>query len=138
MSLASLTVHQLSFYFGLEPILENVSFSLNPGERVGLIGPNGAGKTTIFNLIAGTLAPTRGSIRFQGREIGGEPANKVAHHGIEIRRTSETQAGQIFVPQVNIFLMIGVDDRVNRALFAALPGEAAPTPTPRPSRRSRR
>jgi hypothetical protein len=36
-----------------------------------------------------------------------------------------------------VFLMIGVDDRVNRALFAALPGEAAPTPTPRPSRSPR-
>jgi hypothetical protein len=36
-----------------------------------------------------------------------------------------------------VFLMIGVDDTVNRALFAALPGEAAPTPTPRPSRSPR-
>jgi hypothetical protein len=36
-----------------------------------------------------------------------------------------------------VFLMIGVDDAVNRALFAALPGEAAPTPTPRPSRSPR-
>ncbi|HSM38394.1 MAG TPA: hypothetical protein VK838_03610, partial [Candidatus Limnocylindrales bacterium] len=33
-----------------------------------------------------------------------------------------------------VFLMIGVDDAVNRAMFAALPGEAAPTPSPRPSR----
>jgi hypothetical protein len=36
-----------------------------------------------------------------------------------------------------VFLMIGTDDAVNRALFAALPGEAAPTPTPRPSRSPR-
>ena len=52
------------------------------GEILGLIGPNGSGKSTTFNLIAGALRPTAGSIRFLGREIGGLPANRVAHCGI--------------------------------------------------------
>ena len=77
-----LEVSGLTKMFGGFTAVNAVDFALAEGEILGLIGPNGSGKSTIFNLIAGTLAPTRGSIRFQGREIGGEPANKVAHHGI--------------------------------------------------------
>ena len=77
-----LEVSGLTKQFGGFTAVNEVSFALGAGEILGLIGPNGSGKSTIFNLIAGTLAPTRGSIRFEGRELGGEPANKVAHHGI--------------------------------------------------------
>jgi len=52
------------------------------GEILGLIGPNGSGKSTTFNLIAGSLVPTAGSIRFFGREIAGRTANRVAHYGV--------------------------------------------------------
>jgi len=47
-----------------------------------LIGPNGSGKSTTFNLLAGALAPTGGSIQFLGREIAGQAAFRVAHLGI--------------------------------------------------------
>ncbi|HZM36726.1 MAG TPA: ATP-binding cassette domain-containing protein [Burkholderiales bacterium] len=77
-----LEVSGLTKMFGGFTAVNAVDFALAEGEILGLIGPNGSGKSTIFNLIAGSLAPTHGSIRFQGREIGGEPANKVAHHGI--------------------------------------------------------
>ena len=43
-----------------------MSLSVQPGSIAGLIGPNGAGKTTLFNLIAGTLPVTSGSIVFEG------------------------------------------------------------------------
>ena len=62
--------------------VNKVSFSVREGEILGLIGPNGSGKSTIFNLIAGALAPTAGSIRFRGAEIGGLTADRVAHAGI--------------------------------------------------------
>ena len=62
--------------------VNKVSFSVKEGEILGLIGPNGSGKSTIFNLIAGALPPTAGSIRFRGAEIGGLPADRVAHAGI--------------------------------------------------------
>jgi branched-chain amino acid transport system ATP-binding protein len=52
------------------------------GEILGLIGPNGSGKSTTFNLIAGALKPSGGSVRFLEREIAGLPAYRVAHTGI--------------------------------------------------------
>jgi branched-chain amino acid transport system ATP-binding protein len=62
--------------------VKNVSFEVAEGEILGLIGPNGSGKSTTFNLIAGALQPTSGSVRFRGDEIGGLPAYRVAHAGI--------------------------------------------------------
>src|SRR5437763_780958 len=62
--------------------VKNVSFEVAEGEILGLIGPNGSGKSTTFNLIAGALPPSAGSVRFQGQEIGGLPAYRVAHAGI--------------------------------------------------------
>jgi branched-chain amino acid transport system ATP-binding protein len=62
--------------------VKNVSFDVAEGEILGLIGPNGSGKSTTFNLIAGALRPTAGSVRFLGREIAGLPAYRVAHAGI--------------------------------------------------------
>ena len=62
--------------------VKNVSLEVAEGEILGLIGPNGSGKSTTFNLIAGALKPTAGSVRFRGAEIGGLPAYRVAHAGI--------------------------------------------------------
>src|SRR5436190_7377279 len=62
--------------------VKNVSFEVAEGEILGLIGPNGSGKSTTFNLVAGALKPSAGSVRFRGAEIGGLPAYRVAHAGI--------------------------------------------------------
>lgn len=58
------------------------SLELRAGEILGLIGPNGSGKSTTFNMISGTLKPTAGSIRLDGRDIGGMPPDRVCHLGI--------------------------------------------------------
>lgn len=52
-----LTVNRISKSFGLEPILKHISFSIAPGERVGLIGPNGSGKTSLLRIVAGQEPP---------------------------------------------------------------------------------
>jgi branched-chain amino acid transport system ATP-binding protein len=77
-----LTVSGLTKQFGGFTAVNRVGFELREGEILGLIGPNGSGKSTTFNLIAGTLAPSAGSIRFRGREIAGHGASRVAHYGI--------------------------------------------------------
>lgn len=54
-------------YFKVSPILDNVSFQIKKGETVGIIGRNGSGKSTLLQMICGTLNPSGGSIKTQGR-----------------------------------------------------------------------
>ena len=77
-----LEVGGLTKRFGGFTAVKEVGFEVGEGEILGLIGPNGSGKSTIFNLIAGALRPTEGSIRFRGREIGGLTPARVCHLGI--------------------------------------------------------
>ncbi len=77
-----LTVEGLSKRFGGFLAVNQVSFEVREGEILGLIGPNGSGKSTTFNLIAGNLRPTSGSIRLEGTEIGGLSAHAICHQGI--------------------------------------------------------
>jgi len=77
-----LEVRDLVKRFGGFTAVNNVSFTVDQGEILGLIGPNGSGKSTIFNLLSGTLAPTAGSIRFHGREIAGRPPHRIINQGI--------------------------------------------------------
>ena len=77
-----LAVEGLVKRFGGFTAVSDVSFKVDQGEILGLIGPNGSGKSTIFNLLSGTLAPTAGSIRFHGREIGGRPPHRIINQGI--------------------------------------------------------
>jgi branched-chain amino acid transport system ATP-binding protein len=77
-----LAVTELSKRFGGFLAVDRVSFEVRQGEILGLIGPNGSGKSTTFNLIAGMLTPSGGSIRFEGAEIGGLPAHRVCRLGI--------------------------------------------------------
>ncbi|WP_425052204.1 ABC transporter ATP-binding protein [Psychromarinibacter sp. S121] len=66
-----LEVRGLSKRFGGLVVSENIDFDLKPGDRKALIGPNGAGKSTFANLVTGILAPSGGTIRFDGQDIGG-------------------------------------------------------------------
>jgi len=79
---ALLSVRGLTRRFGGFTAVHKVSFTLAQGEILGLIGPNGSGKSTTFNLIAGTLAPSAGSIRLRGEEIGGAMPNRICRAGI--------------------------------------------------------
>jgi len=55
--------------FGRVVIAEDLSFTVDAGETVGIVGPNGAGKTSLFGLISGDLAPGAGQVKFGGRNI---------------------------------------------------------------------
>jgi branched-chain amino acid transport system ATP-binding protein len=64
------------------PVIADLSFSVQEGEAVGIVGPNGAGKTTLLNLIAGDLAPERGTIHFDGRDVTRLRPDKRCHAGL--------------------------------------------------------
>ena len=59
-----LQVTQLSKTYGLDPILEDINFTLNPGDRFGLVGINGTGKTTLIRIIVGEETPDKGAVNF--------------------------------------------------------------------------
>jgi ATPase subunit of ABC transporter with duplicated ATPase domains len=67
-----LKVSSLSKSYGGDPVLVDVSFVLNDGERIGLIGPNGSGKSTLLRVLAGELQPDAGSVWL-------DPASSVAY-----------------------------------------------------------
>ncbi|MFZ0725844.1 MAG: ABC transporter ATP-binding protein [Desulfobacterales bacterium] len=72
----------VSKHFGGVQALEDVNFEIEAGTIVGLIGPNGAGKTTLFNIVAGAVPPTSGTVLFEGKEIVGLPTYRICRRGI--------------------------------------------------------
>ena len=74
--------------FGSLSVLDDVSIDVRRGERCGIIGPNGAGKSTLFNIIAGDLPLTRGTVSFLGRDVTRSPAHARARAGLA--RTFQT------------------------------------------------
>jgi ATP-binding cassette subfamily F protein 3 len=57
-----LSIHNLSKYFGIHPVLKNINFNISAGERIGLIGVNGSGKTTLMRILAGFEHPDSGDV----------------------------------------------------------------------------
>lgn len=77
-----IVVDSVSKYFGGVHAVDNASLTIEKGSITGLIGPNGAGKTTLFNIIAGNLPPTSGSITLDGREITGLSPHQLFERGL--------------------------------------------------------
>lgn len=77
-----LTTKSLSRSFDGLRAIDNVDFSLTPGEIRAVIGPNGAGKTTFVSLVSGRIRPTSGTIVFDGNDITNLPAHKRVRLGI--------------------------------------------------------
>ena len=77
-----LQVSNLTKRFAGLVAVNDVTFDVAEGSITALIGPNGAGKTTCFNMIAGALPPTSGSVRFDGQDIVGKAPEALCHLGI--------------------------------------------------------
>ncbi|MCB0220560.1 MAG: ABC transporter ATP-binding protein [Chrysiogenetes bacterium] len=67
---ALLSFESVNFSYGSEPVLREVSFSVAPGEVVGLVGPNGSGKSTALGLAFALLCPQSGTVAMSGRSVG--------------------------------------------------------------------
>jgi branched-chain amino acid transport system ATP-binding protein len=70
--------------YGRVEILHGVSLAVPEGSVVALLGPNGAGKTTTLRAISGTVIPSKGSIRLDGRRISGRPPSAIARRGVAL------------------------------------------------------
>ena len=91
-----LTAQAISKRFSATPLFENLSFTVNDGDRIGLIGPNGAGKSTLLALLAGEHRPDSGEVTIRRR------------------------ATVAYVPQVSHFLpQITVREIIERAMDRA-------------------
>ncbi len=77
-----LSVEQLDTAYGVVQVTRDVSLTVDEGEIVTIIGPNGAGKSTILRAISGLLKPRRGTISFNGRNVTGLPADRMAALGV--------------------------------------------------------
>src|SRR5207244_7531233 len=77
-----LTVREISKRFGGVNALAGVTFTVEPGQVLGVIGPNGAGKTTLLNCISGLTRPDAGDIRWEEASIRGMPPYRIARLGI--------------------------------------------------------
>lgn len=82
MAAALLEVTGLGKHFGGFVALDNVTVSIQHGQRVGLIGPNGSGKSTFVNCLCGALTNETGSVRFDSKEITGLTAHQRTRLGI--------------------------------------------------------
>ncbi len=78
----ALIVRDLTKDFAGLRAVDGVSFTVQPGEIVGLIGPNGSGKTTTINVITGLLYITSGSVHLGSLDITGWPPHKIARAGL--------------------------------------------------------
>ena len=79
---ALLEVRDIEKSFGGVQAVRGVSFDVREGEILGVIGPNGSGKSTLFNCILGQLAPDRGRVRVDGRDVTGMRPSRLNRLGV--------------------------------------------------------
>ena len=77
-----LEVQSVSRYFGKFQALHNITTRFQAGELTAIIGPNGAGKSTFFNVISGGIAPSSGTVHFEGRDTSSMAQHDYARAGI--------------------------------------------------------
>jgi len=112
-----LVARGLSKHFGGLQAVAELDLDVREGEILGVIGPNGAGKSTTFNMIAGALAPTRGSLVFDGKELTGLPAHAMAARGI-MRTFQHNKPFASMTVRENV--MVGMHRRLQGALWRVL------------------
>jgi branched-chain amino acid transport system ATP-binding protein len=98
MMTAILSVRDLEKTFGAIVAARDITLDVPAQQTVGIIGANGAGKTTFINMITGHLRPSKGTIRFEDRDITGRPSRDITRLGI----SRSFQVAQIF-PSLTVF-----------------------------------
>lgn len=109
-----LDVSHLSVFYGDAQAIDEVSLCVGEGEIVAIVGANGAGKTSLIRAIGGVLAPRGGSIRFDGREIGGLPSHQVCDLGV-----GQVAEGRQVFPTMSVVENLEVGSMLPRARAGA-------------------
>jgi len=95
----------LKKFYNDKPVVNNVSFNVEPGEIVGLLGPNGAGKTTSFYMVVGLIKPDGGNVYLSNHDMTILPVHKRAKAGIG------------YLPQEpSVFRKLSVEDNLRLVL----------------------
>jgi branched-chain amino acid transport system ATP-binding protein len=129
----TLAVEDLSVRFGRTAALDGVTFTVAPGERVGLVGPNGAGKTTLLDAISGFVRPARGAVRLAEGRLTGLAPDAVARAGVgrafqsarlftRLTVEANVRAGRALDPRPWLAL-VGLEARRHDLASALTPGE---------------
>ncbi len=97
-----LAVEQVSYAYGRQPTLVDITLSVDPGEIVSLLGPNGSGKTTLLKLMLGLLRPQRGRVRLDQVDIARIPAKRFARR---IAYVPQSHRSAFAYPVLEVVLM---------------------------------
>ena len=114
-------IQNISFSYGKNEILKDITFNIHQGDYLGLIGPNGAGKTTLFKIILGLLAPSQGYIKLFGKDIKefkewsriGYVPQKATHFDMNFPATVLEVAGMGLYSKIGLFHVAGQADKKN-------------------------
>jgi simple sugar transport system ATP-binding protein len=101
--MALLELQGIGKSYGAVQALSNVSFSIAPGEIVGLMGDNGAGKSTLVKIVAGVFPPSEGTMSFGGRDVRFQAPVQARSAGIEVVHQDLALADNL-TAAANIFL----------------------------------
>ncbi len=117
-----LEVRDVRVAFGGVRAVDGVSLAIAPGRITGLIGPNGAGKSTLLNLMAGSLTPQSGEVRFDGADVTGHGAHALARVGV----TRTFQLSNLF-PRMTVMenMLLGASRGEHDAMWRAFSGRAS-------------
>ncbi len=97
MSETRLEVEGLTFSYGQLQILFGVTLELAPGEALALLGTNGAGKSTLLRAVCGLGKPAGGKVTLDGRDITGQPAERLVRDGLVL-----VQGGRSVFPDMTV------------------------------------
>jgi branched-chain amino acid transport system ATP-binding protein len=112
----------LGMRFGGLQAVADLDLQVHAGEILGVIGPNGAGKSTTFNLIAGAMRPSSGTISFDGQPMVGQPTHEFARRGV-MRTFQHNKPFASMSVAENV--MVGMHTRIPTSLWKVL--AAAPS-----------
>ncbi|WP_158895294.1 ABC transporter ATP-binding protein [Amycolatopsis anabasis] len=87
-----ITIEALSWAAAGKTIVRDIETEIAPGETVGLIGPNGSGKSTLLRCLAGLRTPTTGTVRYDGHDIHGWSARRIAQQLAFVEQSADSDS----------------------------------------------